>query len=158
MTTMRYGEISLTLPADWQDASQILAVGPEIAGFRPNLAVTFEAAADPAEDAADYAERTLPTVRRMIGNLKVVSEDHARIGGSSGYLREQTMTLGGRNLIQLQFFTRRGGRFFTFTLTHLAEEAEDARALAQKLFAQAHIAGAAEQQPVKVPGAGTIRS
>lgn len=156
-TTMRYGEVSLTLPEHWQDATQIVAVGPEIAGFRPNLAVTFEAAASEEEEPSEYAERTLPTLRKMMRELTVVSEDEAKIGTATGYLREQTFTVGGRELVQLQFFTRRGGRFFTLTLTHLAEEAEGARQMAQKLFAGAHIGGA-EQPALKIPGGGTIRS
>lgn len=155
-TTMRYGDVSLTLPEHWQDATQIVAVGPEIAGFRPNLAVTFEAAASEEEDPSEYAERTLPTLRKMLRELKVVAEGEARIGNVTGYQREQTFTVSGRKLVQLQFFTRRGGRFFTLTLTHLAEEAEDARQMAQKLFAGAHIAGV--EQQLKIPGGGTIRS
>ena len=157
MSTMRYGEVSLTIPDTWQDATQILAVGPEIAGFRPNLAVTFEAAASDGETEDEYAERTLPTLRRMLQGLKVVSEDEAKFGGTVGYLREQTFAMGGRKLVQLQFFTRRGGRFFTLTLTHLAEEGEDARELAKALFANAHVGGAAPEPSLRIPG-GAIRS
>ena len=158
MRTMRHGDISLTIPDNWQDATQIFAIGPEVAGFRPNLSVGFDAALDDEEEADGYAERMLPAARRMFKDLKVVSEGDTKIGPYSGYLREQTFTASGRKLVQLHFMVRRGGRFYNLTFTHLAEEVEDARELAQQLIASAHLGGAAEAAALKIPGAGTIRS
>jgi hypothetical protein len=141
--TMQHGNLRMSLPDGWSDATQIVAVGPMEKGFRSSLAVSSEPAA-PREGLAQHAARVLPML---------VSEGPATFGTQNGFLREYRHVARGAKLAQLQFYVLSGGLVHTFTYTQLAERMTVSRATAERLFASVFLGDA----PVATPMSPRIR-
>ena len=143
--TLTHNYLTLDLPDDWEDASQVIALGPEDHGFRPNLVFSQEPT-ELDEDAADFAARQLPSLRDALPNYAVVREQTATFGPNTGFLREHTFAMDKGEIGQFQFYLVRDGRAYTFTLTHKKERFERLRALGGELIAGArlHIGGNTE--------------
>ena len=146
---LRHNYLSLELPDDWEDASQVIALGPEDNGFRPNLVFSQEPA-ELDEDAAAFAARQLPSLHTALNNYSVVREQTATFGPNTGFLREHTFAMDKGEIGQFQFYVVRDGRAYTFTLTHKKERFERLRALGGELIAGArlHIGGNTEPDHV----------
>jgi len=127
----------VSLPSGWLDASQVVALGPEEGGFRPNLVVGHEPCAGTA---AEFAAALLPQLRKALPALAVAKEGPATFGALSGFLREQTFTSEGQKVAQLQFFVVQGRTVHTFTFTHLAGKLDSRRRIAGKIFAGLELA------------------
>jgi hypothetical protein len=136
--TLQHSYLTLPLPDSWEDASQIIALGADDNGFRPNLVFSHEPT-KPGESAAEFAARQLPQLRAALTNFAVVEEGVARFGPNEGFLRDQTFSMERGEIRQLQFYVVMGMRVFTFTFTHLRDRLTSVRPLAESLFAQARI-------------------
>jgi hypothetical protein len=137
---MQHNYLTVPLPADWEDASQVIALGPEQHGFRSNLVFSQEST-EFGETAADFAERQLPKLQEALLKYQVVKEGPARYGPNSGYLREHTFSIDidKGEIGQLQFYCVMGGRCYTFTFTHVKGSLDAAKPIAEKMFAQARL-------------------
>lgn len=156
--TMEYGNLRMSLPSGWSDATQIVAAGPAENGFRSSLAVSSEPAR-PRETLAQYVARVLPMLGRMTEQFQLVAERPATFGELNGFLREYTHVTRGVKLGQLQFYVMRDGVVHTFTYTQRAERMAISRFTAEKLFASVKLgppAGAAGA-PVPAPAPVPIR-
>ncbi|MFB1481108.1 DcrB-related protein [Corallococcus sp. RDP092CA] len=140
--SIRHGPLRVSLPAGWFDASQVVAVGPEEAGFRANLVVSLEPAV-PGESLERFAARMLEGVRTAEA-FHPVSERKATFGANPGLLREYTFRLRSLALAQLQFYVLREEVAFTFTYTQLAHRLEATRADAESLLASVTLEPTAE--------------
>jgi hypothetical protein len=130
--------LSVPLPDGWEDASQVIALGPEQEGFRPNLVFSQEDT-ERGETPERFAARQLPQLRQVLNGYRVVHEAPARFGPNSGFLRKHTFQMDRGAIGQFQFYVLLGGRCYTFTFTHLSELLDEARPLAERLFAQARL-------------------
>ena len=131
---LTHNYLSIPLPNTWEDASQVIALGPEQGGFRVNLVVSQEPAAF-GETSADFAERQKPALNAALQNYAVVEEGEKQFGLNTGFLRHHTFTLEKGRIGQLQFYCVLNGRCYTFTFTHLQELLPSAMPIAEGLFA-----------------------
>ncbi|SEN02018.1 hypothetical protein SAMN05444354_12873 [Stigmatella aurantiaca] len=150
--TMQHGNLRMSLPEGWSDATQIVAVGPMEKGFRSSLAVSSEPAA-PREGLGQHAARVLPMLRKVTEQFELVAEGPATFGTQNGFLREYRHVARGVKLSQLQFYVLSGGLVHTFTYTQLAERMTVSRATAERLFASVFLGDA----PVATPMSPRIR-
>ena len=135
---IEHNYLSVALPEDWEDASQVMALGPEDSGFRPNLVFSQEPTL-PGETDIAFATRQLPELRQALGDYDyvLINEGEARFGQNLGFLREHTFTFEETQLRQFQFYIIQGDRCSTFTFTHRDDRFSSVRAIAEKMFAQA---------------------
>ncbi len=152
-TTIRHGPLTIPLPEGWFDASQVVAMGPEEAGFRSSLVVSVEPVR-PGETVEQFSARMLPGVRKVAPGFILIAEQLASFGGKDGVLREYTFEVEGTVVAQLQFYLVKSGVGLTFTYTQLAARLKDSRAVAEKFFAGSQVAGAMEAllRPVPIRG------
>jgi hypothetical protein len=136
--TLHHNFLTLTLPNGWEDASQIIALGQEEGGFRPNLVFSQEPTKG-NETAAEFAKRQLPQLKQALSGYVVVKEGNSKFGANSGFLREHNFKMERGEIGQLQFYVVISGRAYTFTFTHLKGKLASARALAEKLFTEAKL-------------------
>jgi hypothetical protein len=137
--TMQYGNLRMSLPEGWSDATQIVATGPSEGGFRSSLAVLCEPAR-PRETVTEYAQRVLSMLSKATEQFTLVSERPATFGNLSGFLREYTHMARGTKLAQLQFYVLRDGVAHTFTYTQRAERLNVSRHVAERLFSSVSLA------------------
>ncbi|MDY7232163.1 DcrB-related protein [Hyalangium rubrum] len=142
-TTIRHGPLTIPLPEGWFDASQVVAMGPEEAGFRSSLVVSVEPALA-EETSQQFAARLLPAIRKVAPGFNLVEEKAANFGGKDGVLRECTFNVEGALVSQLQFYLVRSGVGLTFTYTQLASRLKDTRAVAEKFFTGSQVSGGVE--------------
>lgn len=145
---IQHAYLSVPLPDGWEDASQVIALGLEEDGFRPNLVFSQEGT-EPGESPDQFAARQLPELRMALTGYTVLREGPARFGPNFGYLREHAFHMDRGEIGQFQFYVLLGGRCYTFTFTHLRERLERVRPLAERMFAQARLtplAGAAAEE------------
>ncbi len=150
--TMQYGNLRMTLPEGWSDATQVVATGPVEQGFRSSLAVSSEPA-KPRETVAEYAARVLPVLSKVTEQFQLVGERPATFGQVSGFVREYTHLARGVKLAQLQFYVLRDGMIHTFTYTQRAEKMVLGRNVAERLFASVNLGAAASQGSAPAGGA-----
>jgi hypothetical protein len=136
--TMQYGNLKMSLPDGWSDATQIVATGPSENGFRSSLAASCEPAR-PKETAAEYAKRVLPMLSKVTEQFQLVSERPATFGSVTGFVREYTHMARGAKLAQIQFYVVRDGAAHTFTYTQRAERINVSRHVAERLFASVQL-------------------
>ncbi len=134
--TMQHGNLRMTLPDGWSDATQIVAAGPVENGFRSSLAYTSETLR-PRETPPQFAARMLASIKSSTEQFELVSERTATFGQLGGFLREYTHMVRGEKLAQLQFYVVRAGVVHMFTFTQKAERMQASRPVAEKLFASA---------------------
>ncbi len=139
MTTLRHNDFELSLPEDWQDGSQVIALGPLDSGFRPNLVMTQEPLAQGVPSIEVFAQRLIPELERSLKRFSVLTQGPAQYGSRAGILREQTFESGALQLTQIQFYFIHGASVCTLTFTHLRSRMARFRALAENMFAQARI-------------------
>jgi len=142
-TTIRHGPLTIPLPEGWFDASQVVAMGPEEAGFRSSLVVSVEPARK-AETVEQFSARLLPGVRKVAPGFVLIAEQLANFGGKDGVLREYTYEIEGTVVAQLQFYLVKSEIGLTFTYTQLAARLKDTRAVAEKFFTGTQVTGALE--------------
>jgi hypothetical protein len=138
MAILEHNFLTLTMPADWEDASQVIALGPEDDGFRPNLVFSSEPVRR-GEDSAAFAARQLPQLQDALDYYQVISEAPAAYGPNRGYLRHHAFRMEQGEVGQLQFYVVAAGRAHTFTFTHLREKFPEALKMGEYLFAQARL-------------------
>jgi hypothetical protein len=143
--TMQYGNLRITLPDGWTDATQIVATGPSDNGFRSSLAASCEPAR-PRETVTEYAQRVLPMLGKVTEQFQLVSERPATFGNVSGFVREYTHMARGAKLAQIHFYVLRDGVAHTFTYTQRAERISNSRYVAERLFASVNLT-----QPTAAP-------
>lgn len=132
--SIRHGNLVVTLPDGWSDASQIVALGPDEGGFRPSLVVSLEPAQG-AETAKALADRSLTALKKALRELDKIAEKPATLGGVAGVLREYTCQSAQGRMAQLQFYSVKNGQARTYTYSTTAEKLAAARPIAEKLFA-----------------------
>jgi hypothetical protein len=131
---LRHGALSLDLPDGWEDQSQVIGVGPEDSGFRPNVVLTF-AALEKGESLGKLAAKTWPSMEKVLPGLKRGKEGPALLGERPVFQREHTFEMEGRPLAQLQTFIAAGDRALVLTYTHLEARFDaQARAQARQIF------------------------
>jgi hypothetical protein len=135
---LQHNYLTLNLPAGWEDASQVIALGPEDSGFRPNLVFSQEPT-KPNESAAQFAARQLPQLRQALTGYQLVKEGNAKFGPNAGFLREHAFKMDKGEIGQLQFYVVSGGRAYTFTFTHLKGKLAGAKHIAEKLLTEARL-------------------
>jgi hypothetical protein len=138
MPELRHNYLNLVIPDGWEDASQVIALGPEDDGFRPNLVFSQEPT-KPGESAAEFAYRQLPELRKALTNYYLVWEGEATFGSNFGFLREHTFSMEKGEFGQLQFYVVINDRAYNFQFTHLRENMADARVMAESLFTKAEL-------------------
>ncbi|MFL5343240.1 MAG: DcrB-related protein [Hyalangium sp.] len=136
--TMQYGNLQMSLPDGWSDATQIVAAGPVEDGFRSSLAYTSEQLR-PRETPPQFAARMLASIKNSTEQFELVGERTATFGTLAGFLREYTHVVRGVKLAQLQFYVVRPGVVHMFTFTQKAERMQASRPVAEKLFASANL-------------------
>lgn len=136
--SIQHSYLEVPLPDDWEDASQVIALGPEVDGFRPNLVFSQEPTR-PGETPEQFAARQLPQLRAVLRGYDVVDEGLQRFGPNAGYLRHHTFHMDRGEIEQLQFYVVLGGRCYTFTFTHLLGRLDSVRDIAEKMFRQARL-------------------
>ena len=137
-STFRHNYLTISLPDLWEDASQVIALGPEDGGFRPNVVFSDEPT-KPGETAIQYAARQLPQLELALTGYTLINERSARFGPNSGFLREHTFSMDKGDIRQFQFYVIISGRAYTLTFTNLNERFESARTTAEMLFANTRI-------------------
>ncbi|MFY2563646.1 DcrB-related protein [Corallococcus terminator] len=152
--SIRHGALTLSLPMGWEDRSQVIAVAPEVDGFRSSLVVSVEPVTS-SETAARLAARMLSNTQRVAPGFILVSERDAIFGGNKGFLREYSVLLQGQRVSQLQFYTVKESVGFTFTYTQREDLLVRTRSVAETAFASAQL-GMPDTEAVK--RLGFIRS
>ena len=135
---LQHNYLTLSLPNGWEDASQVIALGPEDSGFRPNLVFSQEPT-KANETAQQFAARQLPQLKQALTGYALVKEGMQKFGPNSGFLREHTFKMDKGEIGQLQFYVVSGGRAYTFTFTHLKGKLAGAKAIAEKLLSEARL-------------------
>lgn len=135
---LKHNYLTIPLPDEWEDASQVIALGPEDQGFRPNVVFSQEPT-EPGETAADFAARQLEPLHRALTNYVLIEEQNIKLGPNAGFLREHKFSMDKGEIRQFQFYVIMGGRAYTFTFTHLEGRFESTRPTAKNLFAAARI-------------------
>jgi hypothetical protein len=135
---LQHNYLTLSLPAGWEDASQVIALGPEDSGFRPNLVFSQEPT-KPGESAAQFAARQLPQLKQALTGYVLVKEGMAKFGPNQGFLREHTFKMDKGEIGQLQFYVIINNRAYTFTFTHLKGKLAGAKSIAEKLLTEARL-------------------
>ncbi|MFN0062872.1 MAG: DcrB-related protein [Myxococcaceae bacterium] len=138
MPNLQHNALSLALPQGWEDGSQVIALGPQDGGFRPNLVFSQEPV-KAGENSAQFAARQLPQLKQALTGYVLVKEGAAKFGNNSGFLREHAFKMEKSEIGQLQFYVVNGGTAFTFTFTHLKPKLAAAKPTAEKLFTQAKL-------------------
>ncbi|MBJ6765980.1 DcrB-related protein [Myxococcaceae bacterium JPH2] len=136
--SIRHGALTVSVPMGWDDRSQVIAVAPEVDGFRSSLVVSVEPVTS-SETAAQLAARMLPNTQRVAPGFTLVNERDALFGGNKGVLREYTVLMQGQRVAQLQFYTVRDSVGFTFTYTQRADLLARTRSVAETAFASAQV-------------------
>jgi hypothetical protein len=137
--TMQYGSLQMSLPQGWSDATQIVASGPAVNGYRSALSYKVEPVL-PREMPVQFAARMLNRLREMQEGVQLVSERPATFGTNAGFLRETThVANGGVKMAQLHFYVARAGAVHVFTFTQKAENLQATRAAAEQMFASANV-------------------
>jgi hypothetical protein len=156
--TMQYGSLQMTLPQGWSDATQIVASGPAVNGYRSALGYKVEPVL-PREMPAQFAKRMLNRLKEMQEGVQLVSERPATFGTNAGFLRETTHVANGAKLAQLHFYVARAGVVHVFTFTQKADRLQATRAVAERMFGSANVsAPAAPGAPASsMPGAARPR-
>jgi hypothetical protein len=149
--TMKYGNLEMSLPEGWSDATQIVAQGPVEEGFRSSLTYVAEPL-KAGETPPQYAARMLGTLKTA-EQFQMVSEKPANFGKVKGFLRETTHQARGMKLAQLHFYVLSGGVVHTFTFTQRAERLQATRQVAEKLFASVSLGGSSMAGGAGAPGA-----
>ncbi|MFL6448703.1 MAG: DcrB-related protein [Bryobacteraceae bacterium] len=147
--TLQHNYLMLPLPAGWEDASQVIAIGQEDSGFRPNVIFSQEPALA-GENAAKFAARHVVPLRRTLVGYAILKEENTTFGPNSGFLREHTFRSDGRDMGQIQFYMVIAYRAYTFTFTHLKDKFPGFRPLAIRMLEQARLAlprGTAAEEP-----------
>jgi hypothetical protein len=139
MNPLQHNYLSLDLPEGWEDASQVIALGPEENGFRPNLVFSQEPLKRIGESAEEFARRQLPQLRQALDEYFLIKEGRARMGSLIGYLRAHSFAMERGEVGQFQFYVVSKTHAFTFTFTHLRERFEDSRELAEKVIGGAQL-------------------
>jgi hypothetical protein len=144
MTTslIKHGTLRLPLPEGWLDASQVVAVGPEDNGFRPNLVVSIEPLS-PGETLAQFSRRSLEALRKVDG-FSLVEERTAIFGPHQGVLREYTFRVQGMRMAQYQFQLVKDSVGYAFTYSQRPEKLAATRAVADRFFAAAQVGDSPE--------------
>ena len=138
MPHLRHNYLTFALPTGWEDASQVIALGPEEEGFRPNLVFSQEPT-HVGETPEQFAARQLPQLREALPSYSLKRESLAHFGPNSGFLREHEFSMEKGEIAQLQFYVLLRGRCYTFTFTHLRHRLEGARQTAERMFARLRI-------------------
>src|SRR5262245_28986959 len=139
MSILQHRYLTLDLPDGWEDASQVIALGPEASGFRPNLVFSQEPTR-PGETAAEFAHRQLAQLKEVLPDYFLVREGDATFGSKAGFLREHVFFADKRrDVFQMQFYCVIEGRAYTFTFTHVRDEMPAARPMAERLFSAARL-------------------
>lgn len=134
----QHGDLSLPLPPDWQDATDLVLVGPEESAFRPNL--TILGRPDPRGRTAEQcAQDALPGLRKRARDFQLLSEGPAQFGALSGSLLEFTFEHAGTPLGQEQFFVVHEGLVWCFTYTQRAWRFQESRPFAKLLIGSAQL-------------------
>jgi hypothetical protein len=141
-STMQYGSLQMTLPQGWSDATQIVASGPAVNGYRSSLGYKVEPVL-PREMPVQFAARMLNRLKEMQEGVQLVSERPATFGTNAGFLRETTHVANGMKLAQLHFYVARAGVVHVFTFTQKAENLQATRAVAEQMFASANVSAPA---------------
>src|SRR5438874_170254 len=119
MTVIRHNEITVALPAGWQDGTQVVAVSPAQAEFRPNLVITSEPV-EPDQEMGDYATKQLARLREALEEFVLLVEGEANYGVAHGYIVEYELTASNMRLKQAQFYLTANAMVYTYTYTNLA--------------------------------------
>jgi hypothetical protein len=134
---IKHGALRLTLPEGWLDASQVVAVGPEDQGFRPNIVVSIEPL--PAgETLTRFAQRSLKNLRTADG-FSLVEERTATFGPHQGVLREYSFSVQGIRLAQFQFQIVKDQVGYSLTYCQRPEKMAATRGVAERFFAAAQV-------------------
>ncbi|MBN1209453.1 MAG: DUF1795 domain-containing protein [Myxococcaceae bacterium] len=136
---MKYGNLQMSLPEGWSDATQIVAQGPVEEGFRSSLTYVAEPL-KAGETPPQYAARMLGVLKGA-EQFQLVSEKPANFGKVKGFLRESTHQAKGMKLAQLHFYVLQDGQVHTFTFTQRAERLQATRQVAERLFASVSLGG-----------------
>ncbi|WP_224245247.1 DcrB-related protein [Hyalangium gracile] len=155
--TMNHGNLQLSLPDGWSDATRIVASGPVEDGFRSSLAYTTEPLR-PRETPPQFAQRMLGVLKSSSEQFQLVGERPATFGILGGFLREYTHMVGGVKVAQLQFYVVREGVVHMFTFTQKAERMQATRHVAEKLFASASLGAAPSASAPASAGAPPMRA
>jgi hypothetical protein len=142
MTEVRHGDVRLPLPPGWKDDTpddrqQVVVVGPEDQGFRPNVVITRDPSS--GETAEAFADRHLPMLRDALPDYELLAEGLVTLGPHAGFMREHGMTANGRRMRQLQFCVVVGETVFTMTFAHVATRFPAMQAAAEELFASVRL-------------------
>lgn len=148
--TMQYGNLRMSLPEGWSDATQIVATGPAEQGFRSSLAVSSEPA-KPRETVKEYATRVAGMLSKVVEQFELLSEREATFGNNNGFVREYTHVARGVKLAQIQFYVLRDGVVHTFTYTQRAEKLAMSRHTAERLFSSVNLGPAAQSAAPAAP-------
>jgi hypothetical protein len=136
--SIRHNYLTILLPDEWEDASQVIGLGPEQDGFRANVVFSQEKSI-PGETAAEFAARQLPELRAALANYRVDREGDARFGPNAGFLREHTFSMDKGEIGQIQFYVTKHGYVFTLTVTNLLHRLNSIREISERIFAQARV-------------------
>jgi hypothetical protein len=140
---IRSSNFILPLPIDWEDGSQLIAIGPERDGFRMNMVFATEPVAR-GISAAEFAAEQLPRLEVALDQYELVSQRDATFGPNVGYLREHRFAMEGSSIAQLQFHVVHGGTAYTMTFTQLAHYMDRSMPIAERLLSRVRIVQASE--------------
>lgn len=139
---IKHGTLRLPLPEGWLDASQVVAVGPEDNGFRPNLVASLDPL-PPGETLARFAQRTLEVLRKVQG-FSLVEERPATFGPHQGVLREYLFVVQGIRMAQYQFQLVKDSVGYSFTYSERPEKMASTKAVADRFFATLQVGDSPE--------------
>jgi hypothetical protein len=153
--TLVHNNLTLYLPDDWEDASQIVALGPVDNLFRPNIVFSDEPSI-PGETSQEFAARQLAPLRAQLTNFVLVQEGVRRFGPNEGFLREQSFSMEKGDIQQMQFYMVQGARAYSFTVTHLRDRLNEVRTIAEQVFAQFRISQGLDRHVPFLPDADAL--
>ena len=133
---IKHNYITLPLPPQWEDESQVVVKGPRDGEFSPNCVCSREPR-NSNETIAQFAARQLPQLRRALQSYAVVHEGETRFGDNSGFLREHSFSMDRGEIAQLQFYMISGEYVCTITFTHLLGKLNAVKPIAEQFFAHA---------------------
>jgi hypothetical protein len=125
MAMLRHDDLVVPIPPDWEDGSQLVIVGKDDGGFRPNVVISRAQAE--GRSIEGFVQHHSPMLQQALQDYEVIGQGPERFGATHGFLVEHTFAANNVRLHQIQFHVLVGGNVFTFTGTHLADRFETVR-------------------------------
>lgn len=123
MSRRTYNDLSIDIPKDWQDNSNVTLVGHDSARFAPSVVVSR----DPKPDGslADYVKDQIPRMQRTVRRYELLDERTEAIAGREALVIEHRF-LTPENAVarQRQYFIPTATHVVVLSLTCAEQEVE----------------------------------